>query len=164
MSRRLSRPMLTLLPALALLAGCDVPSLPSVGLPGPTLTGTVAGESGSNLRVGLLGTPRAGGDKLELVSSSVSSGGSYRLQLPDTPRMDMMVNDNESVLFTLSAYKDLNGNGRFDASDELTDAAAQAGTFRYFAEDGAPGGYKAGWNLYKDGTYVQSFDTAFVLR
>lgn len=143
--------------------GCSVPSVPDLGAaPGPTLRGTVQGASGANLRVGLLGALRAGGQKRELASSSAASG-SYTLQVPSTPPLDLMLNDNESVVFTLQAYKDLNGNQKYDATDELSDAAA-TGSLRYFDGDGPAGTYKKGWNLFRNGTYAQSFDVAMNLQ
>jgi hypothetical protein len=163
MSRSLTRIAL-MAPALALLAGCDVPSVPGISMPGPTLNGQVKGEAGSNLRIGLLGSKSAGQAKREIASSSVGSGGAYTLQLPNSPPLDLMTDANSSVAFTLSAYKDTNSNGKYDTTDEISDAAAQNGTFRFFVDDGPPGSYKSGWNLYKDGQYVQSFNTAFVLQ
>lgn len=166
MSRQLSFRALALVPMLALLAGCDVPNVPLVGGGGsaPTINGQVKGVTGSNVRIGLLGAKSAGQAKREIATSTVGADGSYSLTFPGSPPFDLMVNDNDSVLFSLSAYKDLNSNGRYDTSDELTDAAAQSGTFRFFVEDGPPGSYKSGWNLYQNGQYVQSFSTAFVLQ
>lgn len=149
----------------ALLAGCDgVPSTPLIGNPnlgpGPTISGTVKNVTGSNLRVGLLGTKTTGQQKLELTSSAVA-GSAFTLQLPSEPGLNLMVNDTESITFTLQAYEDKNSNGRFDAGDVETDAGVAGGTFRFFAED-APG-RQAGWNQYKNGQYTKSIDVAFAL-
>lgn len=158
---RVSLPLVT---GLMLLAGCDVPVVPGVGTPGPTLTGSVSGVSGSNLRVGLLGAKKAGAQQQELVSTALG-GGSYSLKVPNAPTLDLMANDNESILFTLSVYKDNNQNGKFDEGDEVTDASSAKSTLRFFMNDGAPGTYKAGWNVYdpQAGTYSQAFDAAFNL-
>jgi hypothetical protein len=166
MSRYMTRVALTLIPTLTLLAGCDVPNVPGVGTPGPTINGQVKGTIADNLRVGMLGSKSAGQPKREIASSAVGSSGSYSLQLPNSPPLDLMVNATDSAAFTLSAYVDKNKNGKYDTTDELTEAAAQTGTFRFFLEDGPPGSYKSGWNLYNasTGTYTQSFTTAFVLQ
>ncbi|MFN3431036.1 MAG: hypothetical protein ACK46X_13910 [Candidatus Sericytochromatia bacterium] len=166
MSRHPIRHVAIALPLLAVLAGCDVPSVPGIDVPGPTLRGQVKGETSSNLRVGLLGTKTAGAPERELRSAAVGSDGSYTLQLPNSPPLDLMVNANDSVVFTLTAYEDTNKSGSFDPADKVTDAVAQSGRFRFFVEDGPPGSYKSGWNLYNNtsGTYSQSFETAFVLQ
>lgn len=164
MSRSLSRFALVLAPTLFVLAGCDVPSVPGISMPGPTINGQVKGSAASALRVGLLGSKSAGTAKREIATAPVSADGAYSLQLPNSPPLDLMTDANSSVAFTLSAYTDKNGNGKYDSTDELSDAAAQNGTFRFFVDDGPPGSYKSGWNLYKDGQYVQSFNTAFVLQ
>jgi hypothetical protein len=149
--------------ALAMLVGCtDVPSFPTtpnIAGSGPTLRGTVKASTTTNLRVGLLGSTKAGGTTRELVGAPASSG-SFSMQLPASPPYDMMLDDNQSVVFTLQAYADKNKNAKYDAGEE-TDAAAQNGTVRFFAEDGPAGSYKAGWNVFKDGRYSQSFDLAF---
>ena len=153
------------LPIAALLAACEVPNVPTdpgFGGNAPTVSGSVAGEASSDLRVGLIGGP-AGRTQQEAASAAVVNG-AYTLSLPSSPRLDLMVNDNESYGFSLRAYRDLNGNRRYDAGDELTDAVSDTGVFRYFVSGGAPGTYVAGWNLYKDGVYVQNFSTAFNLR
>lgn len=154
------------LPAMAFLTACDVPNVPDVAGNGnsPTLRGQVTGVTGSDVRVGLLGAKSAGRPLEELVSSAVTDG-SYTLRLPPSPRLDLMSgsNANESIGFTLRAYRDVNGNTRYDAGDVLTDAVAESGTFRFFVDDGAPGTYVAGWNLFQNGRYVQTFDTAFNL-
>jgi hypothetical protein len=167
MSRHPFRHAAIALPLLAVLAGCDVPSVPGIDIPGPTLRGQVKGESASNLRIGMLGEKSAGSGKREVAGAPVSSDGSYSLRLPNSPPLDLMVNANDSIAFTLTAYEDTNKNGAFDSSDTVTDAAAQTGTFRFFVEDGPPGSsQKAGWNLYNSSTgmYSQSFETAFVLQ
>lgn len=166
MSRHPFRHAAIALPLLAVLAGCDVPSVPGIDIPGPTLRGQVKAESTSNLRIGMLGAKTAGAPKREVAGTSVGSDGSYTLQLPNSPPLDLMVNANDSVAFTLTAYEDTNKSGDYDSSDTVTDAAAQSGTFRFFVEDGPPGSYKSGWNLYNNtsGTYSQSFETAFVLQ
>ena len=138
--------------------------MPGVGTPGPTINGQVKGESADNLRVGLLGAKSAGQAQREIASSAVSSAGSFNLQFPNSPPLDLMSSANESVTFALTAYIDKNANGKYDSTDELSDASPQSGTFRFFVDDGPPGSYKSGWNLYKNGQYVQSFDTAFVLQ
>lgn len=166
MSRYMSRCAIALVPVLALLAGCDVPNVPLAGgsTSAPAINGQVKGVAGGNVRIGLLGAKSAGQSKREIATTEVGADGSYSLQFPGSPPFDLMVNDNDSVIFTLSAYKDLNDNDRYDTSDELTEVAAQSGTFRFFVDDGPPGSYKAGWNLYQNGQYVQSFSTAFVLQ
>lgn len=166
MSRQLSFRALAIVPMLVLMAGCDVPNVPLAGGGGsaPTINGQVKGVTGTNVRIGLLGAKSAGQAKREIATSTVGADGAYSLTFPGSPPFDLMVNDNDSVLFSLSAYKDLNSNGRYDTTDELTDAAAESGTFRFFVEDGPPGSYKSGWNLFRNGQYVQSFSTAFVLQ
>lgn len=167
MSRHPFRHAAIALPLLAVLAGCDVPSVPGIDTPGPTLRGQVKGESTSNLRIGLLGSKTAGAAKREVVGAAVASDGSYTLRLPNSPPLDMMVTANDSVAFTLTAYEDTNKSGAYDSADTVTDKAAQTGTFRFFVEDGPAGSsQKAGWNLYNSttGMYSQSFETAFVLQ
>lgn len=148
--------------AIAALAGCSgvAPDLPGVFAPNaPTLHGQVSGVSGAHLRVGLLGSKEAGQAMQELVSAPVT-GGSYTLNFPSSPRLDLMSSDNESIPFALTVYQDNNGDGQYDSGDTITDASAVNGTFRFFAADGPAGTYKAGWNLYQNGSYTQSFDTA----
>ncbi|MFP5503637.1 MAG: hypothetical protein ACLGIN_14195 [Candidatus Sericytochromatia bacterium] len=149
------------------LAGCDVPNVPLTDLPGvgggeaKTLTGSLKGvEDTEGVRVGLLGRTGPGKPQMELRSTAVT-GNSFNLTLPATPPLDFMVNDNESIVLMLTAYRDDNGNGRFDESDEVLEAAAQSGTVRFFTEDGPPGGYKKGWNLFQNGSYTQNFNIAF---
>ncbi|HEY9722268.1 MAG TPA: hypothetical protein V6D47_09650 [Oscillatoriaceae cyanobacterium] len=146
--------------AIACLAGCSgiAPNLPGISL-GATVHGQVNGVSGSNLRVGLLGSKEAGQTPQELVSAPVT-GGAYSLDLPGSPRLDLMSSDSESIPFALEVYQDNNGDGQYDEGDTITQASAANGTFRFFTEDGPPGSYKAGWNLYQNGSYTQTFDTA----
>lgn len=158
------------LAAAALLAGCDVPNVPVGDLPnfgggsGPTISGTLSGvQAGSNVRVALLGQARGGAARQELVSTALS-GSSYSLQLPASPPLSMMSNDNESFAFSVAAYKDLNSNGRYDTTDEVLEAAADNGTFRFFAEGGPAGSYVEGWNRFENGRYTQNFNTAVNLR
>lgn len=150
----------------AFLAGCDgvpstplLPSNPNLG-PGPTITGTVKGVTGTNLRVGLLGAKSAGQTKVEVASAAVTSE-RFTLQLPAEPGLDKMATDSESILFTLQAYEDKNKNNRFDTGDVETDAVAQGGTFRFFADDTPT--RTAGWYQFKGGQYTKSFDVAFDL-
>lgn len=149
------------LPLVLLLAACDAPTLPGGALgDGPVLSGSA--PEAANLRVGLVGRKTPSSPDQELVSTPVTAG-RYTLTVPASPRLDFMLNDNESILLTLRAYEDVNANGRYDEGDRLTDAAAVGGTFRYFAEDSPSGAYRAGWNQFRDGTYTQTYSTAFNL-
>lgn len=150
------------------LTGCDVPNVPLTDLPdaigssGPTLQGSLQDvETTGQVRVGLLGATGAGKPSMELRSAAVT-GNNFSLTLPAIPPNEFMANDNESFLLMLTAYEDTNGNGRYDTSDEVLEAAAPAGTFRYFADEGPS--YKKGWNLFQNGAYTQSFPTAFEME
>ena len=148
-------------------AGCsDVGAI--AGLPGgltgggPPIRGTVKDMSGPEVRVGVIGSPRAGGKQREIVSTTASAG-TFSLSLPASPPVDMMEQPDEtrSVVFTLRAYADANRNQRYDDGETLCECSE--GQFRFFASDGAPGSYKAGWNVFANGKYTQSFTTAFNL-
>lgn len=146
-----------------LLAGCDLPVTALVPPAGPTVQGTVKDMQGEEVRVGLLGSARAGGRQQEIVSSSAKSG-SFTLTLPAWPPVELMEQPDEtrSVVFTLRAYSDRNGNNRYDDGETLCECSS--GRFRYFSSDGPSGSYLQGWNrMTDDGRYTQSFTTAFVL-
>lgn len=152
--------LLALLPAALLLAACEAPTLPGPAPSGsgPLLAG--AAPEGAAIRIGLIGRKTPSGADMELVSAPVAAG-RYSLSVPAKPRLDFMVDDNESILLTLRAYEDVNGNGRYDSGDRLTDDAAAGATFRYFDTDGPSGAYRAGWNQFRDGAYTQDYSTAF---
>lgn len=149
-------------------AGLVAPVVAGVGAGlaagGPTLKGQVqkpAGGDEAKLRVGLVGSVRAGAPKEELTSAA-AVGGQYSLSLPSQPAVKFLEapSEDRSIVFSLVAYTDANGNGRYDeGSDTLHQASSASGTFRYFAGDGPAGTYKAGWNLFKNGAYTQSFDS-----
>ncbi|MEB3285549.1 MAG: hypothetical protein VKN33_09710 [Candidatus Sericytochromatia bacterium] len=146
-----------------LLGGCNVPLSGLLPPAGPVIQGSVAEMQGEEVRVGLLGSARAGGRQQEIVSVSARNG-SFSLTLPAWPPVELMEQPDEirSVVFTLRAYSDRNGNERFDDGEPLCECAA--GKFRYFSSDGPSGSYLQGWNrLTDDGRYSQSFSTAFVL-
>lgn len=144
------------------LTGCDTPVGALIGGGGPTITGTVKGMAGAAVRVGLIGTPKAGAKERE-IASTAASGGSFSLTLPARPPVDLMEQPDEqrSIVFTLRAYEDRNGNGAFDSGEPL--CVCSAGSFRYFSSDGPAGSYRAGWNAFEGGRYSQSFDTAYVI-
>lgn len=131
---------------------------------GPTLQGEVnkpAGSDGAKLRVALVGALRAGAAKEELTSAAAPSG-KYSLILPGQPAVKFLEApaEDRSIVFSLVAYSDTNGNARFDEGvDLLHQGTTATGTFRYFAADGPAGTYKAGWNLFKDGAYTQGFES-----
>lgn len=145
------------------LGGCNVPVTGLIPPAGPTLQGTVKDMKGEEVRVGLLGSPRAGGRQQEIVSASAKTG-SFSLTLPAWPPVELMEQPDEtrSVVFTLRAYSDRNGNSRYDEGETLCECSS--GRFRYFSSDGPAGSYLQGWNrMTDDGRYTQSFTTAFVL-
>lgn len=150
------------LASMLLLAGCDTPIGAVLGGGGPTISGTVTGMSGSAVRVGLIGTPRANAREREIASTG-TAGGAFMITLPGRPPIDLMQQPDESrsIVFTLRAYEDSNGNNAFDAGEKLCECSS--GQFVYFASDGPAGSYKAGWNQLVGGRYTQSFDTAFVI-
>lgn len=155
-------PMLVAIATTCALAGCDTPVGALLGGGGPTISGTVKGMSGSAVRVGLIGTPRAGARERE-IASAATAGGAFLLTLPARPPIDLMEQPDEqrSIVFTLRAYEDSNGNNAFDAGEKLCECSS--GQFRYFSSDGPEGSYRAGWNQFSGGRYTQSFDTAFVI-
>lgn len=150
------------LAALLAVAGCDTPIGALIAGGGPTVTGAVKQMSGASVRVGLIGTPKAGARERE-IASTAASGGTFSLSLPARPPIDLMEQPDEqrSIVFTLRAYEDRNGSGTFDAGEPLCECSS--GQFRYFASDGPAGSYRAGWNTFAGGRYTQSFDTAYVL-
>lgn len=131
---------------------------------GPVLKGMVqppAGADATKLRVALLGSLKPGAPQEELVSAP-STAGAYTLTLPAQPAVKFLEApaEDRSVVFSLVAYTDTNGNGRYDPKeDALHEATTASGTFRYFAADGPSGTYRAGWNLYKNGSYTQGFES-----
>ncbi len=151
-----------LLAATFAVAGCDTPVGALIGGAGPTISGTVKGMSGAAVRVGLIGTPRAGAKERE-IASAATSGGSFTLTLPARPPIDLMEQPDEqrSIVFSLRAYEDRNANGAFDDGEPLCQCSS--GSFRYFSSEGPAGSYKAGWNTFAGGRYSQSFDTAYVI-
>lgn len=153
---------LTTLVVLTLLAGCDVPGVPSFGGAGPTVTGTVKNMTGANVRVSMMGATSAGGATREIASAATSSG-AFSLSLPGAPPIDLMEQPGEqrSIVFTLKAYQDGNANSRYDAGEQVCDCSS--GQFRYFAADGPEGSWKAGWNNLVGGRFTQSFNTAYAL-
>lgn len=156
----MTRKLLPLLTVLAL-AGCDVPGVPSFGGAGPTITGSVTKLTGSGIRVSLMGAATAGGAQRE-IASTAASGGQFSLTLPGSPPIDMMTADEtRSVVFTLKAYQDGNGNGKYDGGEQLCDCSN--GQFTYFTSDGPSGSWKAGWNNLSGGRYTQTFTTAYAL-
>ncbi|MEB3196121.1 MAG: hypothetical protein VKP62_02855 [Candidatus Sericytochromatia bacterium] len=147
-----------------LLTACNLPvgALLS-GPPGPKVLGTVKDMKGAEVRVGLIGSAKAGGKQREIVSTSAANG-SFSLSLPAWPPTDLMEQPDEtrSVVFTLRAYSDRNGNSVYDDGEPLCECAS--GRFRYFSSDGPSGAYRAGWNaMTEDGRYTQSFSAAYVL-
>jgi hypothetical protein len=145
------------------LSACDVPSVPGVTTPGLDLAGSLTSTDSSNtvpIRVGLLGTLSGTTNQKELVSSPVTSN-SYRLSVPASPSLDFMNGASQSIAFSLKAYKDFNKDGRYNSSDELLTQTVEAGIFRFYLNDGPAGSYKAGWNIYRNGVYSQSFPTAY---
>ena len=149
------------LAATLLLAGCDTPIATVLGGGGPTISGTVQGMSGAAVRVGLIGTPKAGAREREIASTGTAGGG-FVITLPARPPIDLMQqNETRSIVFTLRAYEDANGNNAFDAGEKLCECSS--GQFVFFDSDGPAGSYKAGWNQFSGGRYTQSFDTAFVI-
>jgi hypothetical protein len=142
---------------LASLAGCDqlanVAVLAPVAGSGGTLHGTVSGAT-DKTRVGLLASP-TGSSRLELSSTSASNG-SYALALSQ-PGINMLEApaEDKSYVFVLTAYEDLNGNGRFDESDRMHPTTG--GSYRWFANSGPANA--TGWNVFKDGVYSAAGDT-----
>lgn len=157
------------LSALALLAGCnDLGGLAGgiggiAGGGGPTVTGSVKEMKGASIRVGLVGASKAGG-KVQEIASSTAGNGTFALVLPASPPIQLMEQPDEtrSIVFSLRAYDDRNGNNRYDDSEPLCECSS--GQFRYYASAGPEGSYFAGWNLItNDGRFSQSFNTAFAL-
>ncbi len=146
------------LTSVLLISGCANLPLAGLGLgTGPVLLGQVSGATTSGWRVGLFGAAPA----IELASATVN-GGTFSLALPAVPGAAAMEQPAEvqSIVFTLRAYQDTNGNGRFDAGERQ---GTSIGSFRYFATDGPAGTYRAGWNQYRNGIYSQQFDAAFTV-
>lgn len=160
MNRSLS--LAAALTAALALTGCDTPVGALIGGGGPTIRGTVTDMTGDAVRVGLLGTPRAGAKARE-IATAPTVGGAYTLTLPARPPIDLMEQPEElrSIVFTLRAYEDRNGNGAYDDGEPLCDCSS--GQFRYFSSDGPAGAYRAGWNTFSGGRYSQSFETAYNL-
>jgi hypothetical protein len=150
---------------LALVAGCNVPNLPGTFGAAPTLKGQLQGgaTASSNMRVGLLGALQAGQALQELVSAPVNRN-SYTLQLPGSPPLSLMINnETQSIAFTLEAYQDPDNDGHYQ-SGETTTAVSTMGSIQFFTSDGGPGGPRSGWNVYQNGTWTQSFNVAFNLQ
>jgi hypothetical protein len=63
--------------------------------------------------------------------------------------------EDKSYVFVLTAYEDLNGNGRFDESDRMHPTTG--GSYRWFANSGPANA--TGWNVFKDGVYSAAGDT-----
>lgn len=151
------------LAAVVTLAGCDTPvGAILAGGGGPIVRGTVDDMQGDAVRVGLIGTPRAGAKAREIATAPTTAG-TYLLTLPARPPIDLMEQPDElrSIVFTVRAYEDRNGNNAYDDGEPL--CTCSSGQFRYFSSDGPDGSYKAGWNAFSNGRYSQSFDTAYNL-
>lgn len=150
------------LAAACTLTGCDTPVGAILSGGGPTIRGTVDDMQGASVRVGLIGTPKAGAKPREIATAPTLSG-AFALTLPARPPIDLMEQPDElrSIVFTVRAYEDRNGNGAFDDGEPL--CACSSGQFRYFSTDGPDGSYRAGWNAFAGGRYSQSFDTAYNL-
>ncbi|MDB5098733.1 MAG: hypothetical protein JWM80_3154 [Cyanobacteria bacterium RYN_339] len=143
--------------ALLALTGCD--QLPIGSVIGQvtgssTLHGQVAGAT-DKTRVGLLAQPQGKG-RVELTSTS-ASGGSFALAL-NTPPITMLEQpaEDKSYVFVLTAYDDVNGNGRYDDGPDRTRDTMTGGSYRWFANPGPSN--SMGWNVYKDGVYSSAGD------
>lgn len=159
---KLMRPLYLAIACTALLAGCTVPGVPGLGsLTGPTVSGQVTGAA-AGWRVALVGSPKAGGAAIEIASAPVQGSG-YTLAFPGSPPLSLLEQPAEerSVVFTLRAYQDANGNDRLDAGERQS--PSPVGSFRWFALDGPAGAYRQGWNQFRNGTYSQQFDVALDL-
>ena len=150
------------LAATAALTGCDTPVVGAILGGGPTIRGNVVGMQGAAVRVGLIGTPRAGANARE-IATAATAGGAYAITLPARPPIDLMEQPDElrSIVFTIRAYEDRNGNDAYDSGETLCECSS--GQFRYFSTDGPAGSYKAGWNVFAGGRYSQAFDVAYNL-
>jgi hypothetical protein len=160
----MTRPFASIAAAAAMLAlaGCDTPIAAVIGGSGPTVRGTVNDMTGAGVRVGLIGTPVAGGKAREIASTAADSG-SFSLTFPGSPPLDLMQQpaEDRSIIFTLRAYQDRNGDQAYQDGEPLCDCTS--GQFRYFSSDGPEGSYRAGWNAIVGGRFSQSFDTAYAL-
>jgi hypothetical protein len=169
--RRMTRYLTLGTLALSLLASCqEVPgalapifnSVSTGGGSAPTIQGTVK-KPQANLRVGLLGQPQAGGQRVEFSSASASSG-SFGIQL-NQPGIELLQPpaEDKSYIFMLTAYIDTNGNNRYDEGVDRIINGSSGASLRWFANAGPSN--QAGWNVYDpaSGTYTQSFNVAYNL-